>query len=426
MFRPAVHDEYRKSRMWIIAEAAIEYFVCILISGAYLARITTGLGFSDGLTGILTSFASLGCLFQLSAVFLFRNVRSSKRLVMLFHLLTELMFVLVYLTPVVKLSRGQKTVMFLVAFCAAQVLQNIIRPNKTEWILSLIDDRSRGIFSARNEMVSLLGGMAFTYAMGSVVDGLEAAGNVRQAYIVGAVTLLVLMAMHMFAIFSIREKASSAAVNTGIRESLKHLLGDRNIRRIVMIHVLWRIADSSAAPFYGAYQIRELGFSMTFISLLSILYSIVRVSVSPFIGRYADRTSFVKMSHMCFSIVGLAYLVNCFTVPANGKIVYPLYYCLYAVAMGGINSSISNLIFENVGPDHRRNALALNAALGGLAGFFATCVMSTVVSAIQQNGNRILGIPLYAAQFVSIVAFVMTAVLVVYMKVCVIDRKKNG
>ena len=425
MRRPHTHDEYRSSRAWIIVECALEYFVSILISGAYLARITSGLGFSDGLTGILTSFASLGCLFQLGAVFLFNNMRSAKKPVMLCHLFTELMFVLVYLAPVVKLSPGQKTALFVFAYCAAQVLQNLLRANKTEWTLSLIDDRSRGIFTAKNEMVSLLGGMVFTYIMGSIIDHMEAAGDPQKAYIVGAVTLLILMAAHMFSIFSIREKPAAVSENTGIRESLRHLLGDANIRKIVLIHVLWRIADSSAYPFYGAYQIKELGFSMTFVSVLSIIYSIVRVSVSPLIGRYADKHSFVKMSHLCFSIAGLGYLINCFTVPANGRIVYTAYFCLYAVAMGGINSSVNNLIFENVKGEHRRNALALNAALGGLAGFGATCIMSPIVTMIQNNGNRLFGIPLYAAQFVSIVAFVMTVVLVVYMRVCIIGKKEK-
>ena len=425
MSRFAVHDEYRSSRRWIIVECALEYFVSILVSGAYLARITTGLGFSDGLTGILTSFASLGCLFQMGSVFLLGNVKSAKRPVMLCHLITELMFVLVYLAPVVRFSSGQKTAIFLVAYCAAQITQNIIRANKTEWTLSLIDDHSRGIFSARNEMVSLLGGMVFTYIMGSLIDHMEAAGNLRGAYILGAATLIILMAVHIFSISRIREKPAENIRDTGAGSTFRQLLGDSSIRKIILIHVLWRIADSAAYPFYGAYQIRELGFSMTFVSLLSIIYSIVRISVSPLIGRYADRHSFVKMSHMCFSIAAVGYLVNCFTMPSNGKIMYTAYFCLYAVAMGGINSSVNNLIFENVAAEHRRSALALNASLGGLAGFLSTCIMSPVVTAIQNNGNRLFGIPMYAAQFVSVVAFVMTCVLVVYMKVFIIGKAKQ-
>lgn len=49
-------DGYESSRLWHIIEAALEYFISIMVGGVYLARITKGLGFSDGLTGILSSF----------------------------------------------------------------------------------------------------------------------------------------------------------------------------------------------------------------------------------------------------------------------------------------------------------------------------------------------------------------------------------
>ena len=48
-----------------IFEAALEYLISILVTGSFLATITKELGVSDGLTGILSSVISLGCLFQL-------------------------------------------------------------------------------------------------------------------------------------------------------------------------------------------------------------------------------------------------------------------------------------------------------------------------------------------------------------------------
>ena len=88
--------------------------------------------------------------------------------------------------------------------------------------------------------------------------------------------------------------------------------------------------------------------------------------------------------------------------------------------MGGINSALTNLVFEQVKGPNRRDALAINAAIGGVAGFAATCVMSPVVAHIQNSGNMFMGIHMYAAQFVSAVAFVLVAALAVYMKACVI------
>ena len=72
----SIRDENAVSRLCYIIEAALEYFISLLVTGAYLARITGALGFSDSLTGILSSFVSLGCVFQLSSIRLFRNQKS--------------------------------------------------------------------------------------------------------------------------------------------------------------------------------------------------------------------------------------------------------------------------------------------------------------------------------------------------------------
>ena len=196
--------------------------------------------------------------------------------------------------------------------------------------------------------------------------------------------------------------------------------------RTLPVILIWHIAQSAATPFYGAYQIKELGFSMTFVSFLSIAYSLVRASVSPALGRLADRRSFSHMAMLCFMIAAAGFLVNTFTVPANGKIFYTAYYCLYAIAMAGINSSMSNLIYDCVQGPGRLGALAISSALGGVCGFISTCIMSPVVAFIQGQGNRLLGLNIYPAQFVSAVAFVITVLLLVYLRLVIINKQKKA
>ena len=56
-----------------IAEAALEYFISLLVTGAFIAKLTADFGFSDSLTAVLISFVALGCSFQLFAVFFHDN-----------------------------------------------------------------------------------------------------------------------------------------------------------------------------------------------------------------------------------------------------------------------------------------------------------------------------------------------------------------
>jgi MFS family permease len=119
-----------------------------------------------------------------------------------------------------------------------------------------------------------------------------------------------------------------------------------------------------------------------------------------------------------------AFAISIFTVPANGKVLYTIYYMLTAIAMAGINSATINLIYDYVGKEKRIGALALNNTFGGFAGFFTTLAISPLVTYIQANGNKFLGISVYAQQVVSVIAVIMLAVVLLYINLVVKKIKK--
>ena len=265
-------------------------------------------------------------------------------------------------------------------------------------------------------IVSLLGGMTFTYLTGTMIDTLEAAGARDTAFILGGVIIFVLMLLHTLTMaFSVEIPVETVPERKNPIREMLGTLQDKNVVKVTILFMIWHIATSAATPFYGTYLIKELGFSLQFVSILSIVYSLVRASVSTFWGRFADKNSFATMVSICLCIAGAGFFVNIFTVPANGKLFYTLYYALYAIAMGGINSALTNLVFDMVGPDKRSNALALSQSASGVLGFLTTLIVSVLVSHIQNSGNRFLGMDLYAQQVTSALAFVFTVVSVLYV-----------
>ena len=47
----------RRNRLAYIAEAGLEYFISLLVTGAFLAALLKHIGFSDAASGIVTSLA---------------------------------------------------------------------------------------------------------------------------------------------------------------------------------------------------------------------------------------------------------------------------------------------------------------------------------------------------------------------------------
>jgi len=413
-----VKDEYKLSRVFYIIEAALEYFISILVAGAYLAKVTSAIGMSDSLTGILTSFVSLGCGFQLIAIFL-ANKRPVKRWVTVLHSVNQLFFALVYLVPFVEISKTAKIVTFILFLLLGHVINNVVNSPKINWFMGLVDDNKRGRFTANKEIVSLLGGIVFTFLIGLVIDNCEARGDVNSAFIFCGVGIFVLTVLHTLTLLFSKEKEAMQEEKLPTGELLKALLKDKDLFKVILVSILWNVAHYATTPFYGTYQNKELGFSMTFISVLAAAYAICRAMFSRAMGRYADKHSFTKMLGVCFVIEAVAFAVNMFTVPENGKIFYTAYYMLYAVGMAGINSGAINLIYDYVDKEKRVGALALKSTLAGFTGFFTTLLVSALVKNIQDNGNVFLGMQVYAQQVVSAIGVIATLVTLLYVNLVV-------
>lgn len=391
-------DSYRFSRAMYILEAALEYFIAISVSTVYLAKITAYMGISDALTGVLSAFVSLGCGFQLLAIFL-ANRGPVKGWVTSGHIISQLLFSLLYFVPLLQLTKPQRTILFVAILFAAQAIHNIINSPKINWFMSLVDDRSRGRFTANKEMVSLLGGMAFSYGLGAVMDRYEARGDLRGAFVVCGIGLLVLTMLHSLTLLLSVEKPTEEASK---RETISRLLHNKTLIKIILVPVLWNVANYATVSFSGTYQANELAFTTTYSSVIIMVGSLIRAAISRPIGKFADTFSFRKMLIGCFAVEALAFGINGFTSPFNGRWLYFCHYILYSIGTAGINSAIINLIYDYVEHEQRMSALALQQTCAGLAGFLIVILLSPLVKLIQTKELYFFGARVYAQQLLSL------------------------
>ena len=417
-------DIDKRGRVLYIAYAAMEYFVALMSSGAYIAMVTETLGISDSLTGIITSFVSLGCTFQIFAIFLTRKKRV-KPFVTTFGIINQACFGLVYIVPFFNIPGTAKTVVYMAAILIANALLNVGRAPNTKWFYSYVDDKHRGIFTATNEMISLLGGMTFSFIIGMVIDKFEAEGNIEGAFLfcgIGIFGLTVLQALcYIFA----KEKSYGEVHDESVGQIMRALVKNKRFVKVVVLQVLWAITVYSTTPFFGTYMRKELGFSMTFISIISIVSALSRSVCSRPMGRYGDKNSFMKMMNLCLCFFLVAYAIKMFTVPENGHVMVILYTIVYAIGSASINSTKINLVYECVESEHVMPAIAVENALAGIVGFFTTLAISPLVSYIQNNGNRFLGMNVYAQQVVSAIGFVLVGITLIYANFGIHKGGKN-
>ncbi len=414
----------KRSRILYIFEAMFEYLISILVSGSFLATITKQLGLSDSLTGILSSIVSLGCLFQLISLSI-RKTRV-KRLVLTLSISNQLLFMLLYIIPLLGVEKPLKSALFVVCIILAYFLYNLAHPKKINWLMSLVDDKQRGDFTANKEILSLIAGMLFSFGMGALIDHFVENGKIRTAFCIAAVVVFVLMIVHSLTMLFAVEKPITVATSKKFTDCMRDIFKNKKVLQVSVVFILYHISSGISTPFYSTYLIGELGFSLKLVTAISIIGSVSRILVSKAWGKYADRHSFARMIKYCLLVLILAQTFMAFTVPGTGIYTYILYVICYGISMGGFNSALINLIFDYAPPETRADSLAITLALSGVAGFVSTLCASPLVTFIQQSGNSFFGLPIYAQQAVTFIGLLFTVFALFYVQKALVRKSENN
>ena len=405
--------EYKFSRIMYIIESMLEWFISILTSGAYLAKIATAIGISDSLTGILSSSLSLMCVFQIFAI-AFARKKSVKRSVVILHAINQLFYSLIFVAPLFDVSNIVKTTLFISFLFIGHIFANVVSSPKINWFMSLVPEKSRGDYTANRQIVSLIGGVVVTLVVGLAMDHFESVGNTDGAFLFCGIGVFAFALIHTLTLVLSAEKPNSD-FSKEEKTDIISLLKDKSLLKVIAVSVLWAVANGVSTPFYGTYQIKELGFSMLFVSVLSFIYATARLVFEKPLGRFADKHSFSAMLNICFFIEAAAFLINIFTVPENGKILFTIHYVLYAIGLAGISNCSINLIYDYVANKKIIGALALRGVFSGVFSFLTTFVTSFLVEKIQANGNCLFGINVYAQQVVSAIGAVVAVLSIIYI-----------
>lgn len=438
---PKVEKQLRTNRVSYIFEAALEYFIDIMIKTTFITALLMNLGVSQGNAGIITSLASFGFTAQFFSVMFINPGNHVKRMSTVVHLINQLMFVFMYVTPIINIPSGAKILVVAGLYLVGNLLHYTVFPFKFDWMMSYVEDKKRGVFTANKEIVSLLGGIIFSNAMGMVIDHFKAIGREDIGFTVSAFTILVLCILHLITLVIVKDPDGYNGINYGDQKKMKvrEILGitvfDKKFSKVIILDVLWHIGTGISTAFFSIYAQESMEIKVVTITVITACSSLLRVLFSKLFGRIADNTSWANMLSISFGIGALSFLLfafanpgNCITVNVFGgefkmNIFHTLYLLLHAVFMAGSNSGMTNITFDYVSHENRRYALGIKSAIGGLIAFLATLAVRGFVDANPNGVFKIFGMPIYSQQVLSFGTFLIFIVIVVYIKKVIMNLK---
>lgn len=417
-------------------QAAFEYFIAILVSDAYLAKLLTHIGLNDALIGIIASFISAAFLFQLTAVFCVQRIKNVKRTVIFFNILGCVLFSCLYLIPFLPGSVAVKSVLVIVCLLLAYFGNYFVASMLFKWANSFVDPHKRGDYSATKEMISLLSGMVFTLAVGMVIDRFEALDRLTAGFLFIACAGLIL-SVCCFVCFLMIEKdvqrndrtapaedaarTEPAAPRHTMRDVIANTFGNRSFVNVVILMSLWNIAQYLTVGFLGTFKTTDLLLSVGAVQVINIVANLVRFCISKPFGRYSDKTSYARGMQLAMMISALGFFSNVFTTKQTWWFIV-VYTILHNASFAGTNQNSYNILYSYVDEAYFVEAMAIKNSIAGVLGFGASLVGAKLLSVIQNHGNTLFGIPVYGQQLLSLISCLMILVCIVFLR-RVIDRQ---
>lgn len=403
-------NPYAGSVKLYIPACAIVYLISLITSGAYLAKLTTTIGISDGMTAILSSIASLACLFQFVSIPLSHRARS-KGTVIVMATFNQLLYSFLYLVPFLGFSVAINSAIFFLCILSSMALNQISSPLSISWFYGMMRPEERGSFASINQIVSYLCGFAFSFAASVVADKFTAAGNVSGMFLTFAVTILVLNVIHFTLLFIAKEKPRAPVLEKrSVLADFKELLKIKSMRKYLLFSVVNTIGASVVNPFFGTYQIRELGLSMTQVTVMTTVTSVSAVLFLALFGAFARKHTLIRTMKIGYPITVLSYLFIVFCTPQNGMLMFILYYVIYAFGNAAFSLGNEAIPLEIAEEEYHTATLAMKNAIAGPIGFLTTTALTPLLAYIQKNGNSFLGISIYGQQLFAIVAMVILSI----------------
>ncbi len=415
--------ECKRSRNAYMIQCTVEYFISLLVTDAFLAKLLQYVGLSDSLIGIISSFITLAFIIQLFSIFLIQRKINTKRVVIFYDTLSIIFFMLLYLIPFIPISQGMRTIFIILSVILAYGGKYLILSICYGWGNSFVEPRKRAVFSAKKEMLSLLLGMIFTALVGYIIDRYEALGNIEGGFLFSAIAILILNICNFLCLSMIQnedeaDRYRAKESKKSLSDVLKKTIGSKPFRKIIFLTILWDMARYFTIGFLGTFKTKELMMSLVLVQVVNIVANFARMMISVSFGRFSDKHSFVEGFRLALWIAAGAFFVNIFTTPERWYLII-VYTILFNCCQAGVNQNSFNITYNYVDGNYIAEAMAVKNSIGGVFGFLASVAGSKILDIIQKNGNIFLGISCYGQQVLSGISLilVMGAILFINKKI---------
>ena len=288
-------EELEQGLRAVVYDGVCTQSMVVLTSGTFLVAFALALGASNFHIGLLAAIPFFAQILQIPAVFLVEKVRARRGLNLIFSGFSRLFLLPIVAIPLIfaKDSSGG-LYLLIIAFALSAGLGAIGGTSWNSWMRDLIPQCILGRFFSKRMMVSTAAGLVLTIVAGVLANSWSTRVPGSQLWVY-SVLFLVGTGIGLFGLNYLWRTPEPDMGKKVESPSLKSLLSqplrDANFRRLLKFSVSWNFAINLAIPFFTVYLLRRLGYSLTFVVILSVLSQVANILSLRVWGKLSDRFS---------------------------------------------------------------------------------------------------------------------------------------
>ena len=408
--------EYKKSRNFYTAQCAFEYFISLLTTDAFLAKLLKDIGLSDSLTGVLSSLISFTFLFKLFSIPIAGKLKSVKKPMIILDTLSQIFFAMLYIVPFLSLGLTGKTITVTALIILAYLMLYLNASICYKWGNSFVSPNKRGSYSATKEMVSLLSGVFFVLAAGYITDRYEASNNLHGAFVFLSISMVIICGFNFICLASMKDiQLSESKAKQSVKEIINHTLKNKNCRNAIILTSLNEFARYMTIGFMGTYKTIDLGFSVSKIQIFNVIACMAHFAISPKLGKISDSKGYSHGYFIGNVISIIAFVFGMFTTSKMRWLIIP--FTLFSqMSLAGTGQNTFNMMYAYVDEEYILPAFAVNDSIRGIFGFLASFTGGAILSHIQASGNIFLGMNVKGQQVLCGISIILMIAALIFNK----------
>lgn len=380
----------------ILKDSFFSQTLVTLTTGVFLAGYALQFKAPNAFIGLLCAMPAIAQLLQLPGIYLVDTFRSRKTVTVVATTISRCCLVPMALAPLMP-SRQMSLAVLAIAFMCHTATGAIATCAWNSWLKDVVLKEELGAFFSKRLALSTLITMVLTMAGGYFLDVWAHAFHGLQAWgysvLFGVAILAGLLGIPL--LHSMPEPASpQVSAQDSLLRKLIAPFHNRNFRNLIRFSTFWNFAINLAAPFFSVYMLTLLGFSMTQVTMLTMVSQLSTFLSLRTWGKLSDRFSNKAVLLICAPLFLFCVLAWTFaTMPHTHALTLPLILCLQVllgIAIAGVTLANGNIALK-LAPDGEATCyLATYTATGSLAAGAAPILGGLFVDAFSHQELSLL------------------------------------